>query len=266
MPAERKKRAFVSREKERREGDPRNLMNFEEKVYSQNGEDGVIAEVLDRIGIEGGFFVEIGIETGRECNTRLLHERGWSGKWIEGHSERAQAAKDRFADDRLEVVSAFVTTANINELVPDSPDLFSLDIDGNDYWILSELKARPKVLVLEYNSSVPPGKDWVMPYREDHRWRGDNYYGASLSAYTALCRELGYTLVGCESAGANAFYVRDDILAPHREKFTQLDGGSEYHYACPKVSRYFFGHAPRWMAGPRRLVRKLRGPRRPARG
>ena len=52
--------------------DRNNLEKFENKIHSQNGEDGVIGEILKRIGIVSKYAVEFGVEDGKECNTRLL--------------------------------------------------------------------------------------------------------------------------------------------------------------------------------------------------
>ena len=61
----------------------------------------------------------------------------------------------------------------------------------------------------------------------------------SLKALELLGRERGYSLVGCDLTGINAFFVRNDLLGDHfLEPFT-----AENHYECP---RYYltmrFGH------------------------
>ena len=65
-----------------------------------------------------------------------------------------------------------------------------------------------------------------------HRWRGTNYFGASLKALTILGAKKGYELVGCNFGGTNAFFVRRDLLADHfRRPFT-----AENHF---EPVRYF---------------------------
>ena len=72
---------------------------------------------------------------------------------------------------------------------------------------------RPRVVVVEYNASIPPHHDWVVPYVADRLWDKRVFFGASLKAYKPLRRERGYALVGCDFAGVNAFFVRDDPVA-----------------------------------------------------
>jgi hypothetical protein len=97
--------------------------------------------------------------------------------------------------------------------VPQDLDLLSIDIDGNDYWIWEALAAyRPKVVVIEYNATLGPQRSVTIPYDDDHVWTLDHYFGASLAALTKLGQRLGYALIGTESAGVNAFFVRRDLL------------------------------------------------------
>jgi len=57
------------------------IFQNEKRVYSQNGEDGVILALLDFIKFKGpGFYVEFGTESCSECNTRNLRENhNWKG-------------------------------------------------------------------------------------------------------------------------------------------------------------------------------------------
>jgi hypothetical protein len=57
--------------------DPKRLVRHGYKVYSQNDEDGIIAEIFRRIGTTSHTFVEFGVETGVECNTAKLLVEGW---------------------------------------------------------------------------------------------------------------------------------------------------------------------------------------------
>jgi hypothetical protein len=118
------------------------------------------------------------------------------------------------------MIQAFVTRENACELfsqagIPQEFDLLSIDIDGNDYWVWEALAAhyRPRVVVIEINPAYPPPRRWVMEYNPTHAWRFDNYFGASLESMNALGKRLGYRLIGMESAGVNAFFVREDQLA-----------------------------------------------------
>src|ERR1700747_3004907 len=80
-----------------RNADPKRLVRHGYKVYSQNDEDGIIAEIFRRIGTWSHTFVEFGVETGVECNTAKLLVEGWRGLWIEANSASVAALRSNFA-------------------------------------------------------------------------------------------------------------------------------------------------------------------------
>ena len=152
------------------------------------------------------YAVEFGVgEMGEECNTRLLFEQGWTGLRMDGMEQPGPT------DVRRE----FITAENIDELfarhgVPDDFDLLSIDIDSNDYWVLAALDARyrPRVLTMEYNASLGPTARKTIAYDPTHVWDVSSYFGASLAALHSVAAGRGYELVGCDSTGVNAFWVR----------------------------------------------------------
>src|SRR5215470_12824028 len=104
-----------------RHADRRRLLRHGYKVYSQNDEDGIIAEIFRRIGATNRTFVEFGVETGVECNTAKLLVEGWRGLWIEALpayvAEIRKMFSHRLADGSLKVTEGLVTVENINALV-----------------------------------------------------------------------------------------------------------------------------------------------------
>lgn len=202
-------------EKPRYADHPLRLVNFGHQSYSQNDEDGIIQEIFRRIGTETRTFVEVGVDTGNECNTAYLLVSGWSGTWIEGNRSAVETIKQSimpWAGKRLIVYDAMVTTANASRLVSTAPlDLLSIDIDHNDYWVWKAIEARPRVVVIEYNGTWRPPLSVTVPY-DEKGWDGTNHAGASLEALTRLGTEKGYSLVGCNYTGINAFFVRDDLV------------------------------------------------------
>jgi hypothetical protein len=236
-----------------RYADPKRLLRYGFKIYSQSDEDGIIQEIFNRVGTGNRIFVEFGVESGVECNSVKLLVEGWRGLWLEGSAPRiAQIRKNfqAFLDERrLAVKEAFVAAENINALldqggVTGEIDFLSIDIDNNDYWVWKAITViQPRVVVIEYNAALRPPLSLVVPYDPERRWDGSNYFGASLEALVRLGRSKGYRIVGCNFSGANAFFVRDDVAGNHF-----LDPATaEEHYEPP---RYFFavlkgGHSPR---------------------
>jgi hypothetical protein len=229
--------------------DARALTNHERRVFSQNGEDGIIDEIFRRIGTTNRFAVEFGIGDGSECCTRRLFlEQGWGGLLIEGSEPWARAAGQAFAGRGVQVVHSFITLDSILGIfagasVPRELDLLVVDIDGNDYWILGRILSayRPRAFVVEYNGRWVPPIEWVMPYDARHNWDGTVYFGASLASFAKLAGAHSYSLVGCDRNGVNAFFVRDDLLGAH---FPRAAEGAAAHYVPPSYGRGF-GHPVR---------------------
>ena len=208
--------------KEPRLSDPRRLEHFGWRAYSQNEEDGIIAEIFKRLGTTDRRFLEIGVGDGLENNTAYLLMQGWSGAWIEANAKNAQRIRKTFAaplaSGQLRFGSSFVTRENVNDLIGGlglrgDIDFVSIDIDGNDYYMLEVLKAvSPRVIAIEYNATFAPPVVWVNRYDPARTWDGGNAFGASLAALTRLANSLGYTLVGTGLTGINAFFVRSGLV------------------------------------------------------
>jgi hypothetical protein len=230
--------------------DPKRLLVYGAQYWSQNYEDGMITEIFRRIGIVSKTFLEIGVGDGSENNTTALLSAGWRGFWIEGNRSGCDSIAARLKTmptiaSRLKVRHAFVSAENIQGLlaelaVPQEIDLFSLDIDLNTYHIWAALKFfRPRVVVVEYNSGFPPDQAWIHPYEPEQVWDGTQDFGASLKAYDLLGRMLGYSLVGCDLIGTNAFFVRNDLVG---DKFAS-PFTAENHYEPPRYHLWHrFGH------------------------
>jgi hypothetical protein len=211
------------------------LRAFERKVYSQNGEDGILQEILRRVGVRHRFFVEVGAETGQECNcARLALEEGWRGLFLEADPANFARLEARYRPfPAVSCVHACVTSANVEALLrqaeaPPDFDVLSIDIDGNDYWVWAAVERwRPRVVVIEYNAAFPPPRRWVMREDPDHRWDRTSHFGASLASLAALGGTKGYTLVATDSTGVNAFFVLTELVTPDRF----LDPALHYHYS-----------------------------------
>ena len=197
------------------------LSNKEHKVYSQNGEDGVIEEIFFHIHTTNKFYVEFGAHNGIECNTRLLRERHqWSGLLMDKQYENQEINLHRCLATRENIIPLL-----IQHNVPVEFDLLSIDIDFNDFYVLREILCRftPRVIVCEYNATHGPEEDKVVRYNAEYAWDGTNYFGSSLLALYKLCQLLDYVLIYAESTGVNAFFVRKEALSVNNKRFIHMD-------------------------------------------
>jgi hypothetical protein len=229
------------------------LNRYECQVFSQSGEDGIIAEIFQRIGPTNRFFVEFGAGNGSENNSAYLLIQDWQGLWMDSGEKNVRSILASYQalvqEQRLSVKNAFITAENIEQLfteaaVPAEFDLLSIDIDRNDYWVWKALNAyRPRVVVIEYNAIYPPPVQWIVRYEPHISWDLTSHMGASLKSLELLGSRKGYKLVGCNFAGGNAFFVREDLVA---DKFCD-PFTAENHFEPP---RYFLvrriGHSRRF--------------------
>jgi hypothetical protein len=201
------------------------IARAEFKVFSQFGEDGIIQFLVQRVPIENEIFVEFGVESYRESNTRFLLDHAvWRGLVIDGGE-----AHKRFLEvsglawrTRIQAVTAFIDRDNINDLIAGAGiegdiGLLSVDLDGNDYWILEAIDVvAPRIVVVEYNSLFGAERAVTVPYDpafvRSEKHYSQLYWGASLAAVSQLAERKGYALVAGNRAGVNAFFVRDDLL------------------------------------------------------
>ncbi|MFD2566406.1 FkbM family methyltransferase [Pseudotenacibaculum haliotis] len=217
----------------------KNIQDYEFKIFSQWGDDGIIQYLIKNITIENEFFIEFGVEDYLESNTRfLMMHNNWSGFVMDGSSEHINGLRKRswYWKYDLNSKAVFIDRENINSLLSEigcsNIGLLHIDIDGNDYHILEEIdlsKLNPSIIIMEYNSVFGKDRAISVPYRKDFV-RGKAhyshlYFGASLKALNLLAVKKGYALVGCNLAGNNAYFVRRDLL---NEQVTEISVDEAY--------------------------------------
>lgn len=174
--------------------------------FAQSGEDKILVRIFRRIGVTNAVAVEFGAADGvRKSNTAHFREQGWTVFLFD------VAPLDpivRQADITAENVNAVFLTAG----VPQTFDVLSIDIDGNDLWVWKALTYRPRVVVIEYNPLWRPSKSRTVPYDPARRWDGTNYYGASVLALRRLGRQKGYDLVA--ATRSNLIFAQEGLLEP----------------------------------------------------
>lgn len=201
----------------------KNIQDYEFKVFSQNGEDGIIQFLIQNTEIKNKTFVEFGVETYKEANTKfLLLNNGWSGLIIDGNKNamNAVASSDLHWKYDLKSIGNFITKDNINKIIKSAGiegeiGLLSVDIDGNDYWVFENIDCvNPQILIMEYNSMFGDTHKISVPYDENfvrsQKHYSYLYYGASIAALCDIANKKGYDLVGSNSFGNNLFFIRHD--------------------------------------------------------
>jgi len=202
----------------------------EKKVYSQNGEDGIIESICGIVGCHLKNYVEFGAEDCTECNSRNLRQKGWKGLVMDGSHEN----KD------INLRKEMITVENIVDLfkkydVQKDLDFLSVDVDGMDFYVLRNIlcsgQYNPKIIAVEYNSHIPHDGGAVITPLTHPPSRCIGYCnGMSLAAVKALGSKFGYKLVYAMSVGVNAFLVREDALPKDFSlpALVQLDRPSTY--------------------------------------
>lgn len=218
------------------------------KVHSQFDEDGIIDEIFRRIGTTNRTFIEFGAGNGTENCTGFLLMQGWRGLWMDGSDALLPTVAigwpRELARDQLIARQAFITAANIDNLIRDAGfsgeiDVLVVDLDANDYHILNSISVvSPRVICAEYNANIPPSVDWKMERDDSYVWEGiDDRTGASLKALELLLGGKGYALVGCSAAGVNAFFVRRELAeGKFAEPFTAENHYNNYRFFYPTRS------------------------------
>ena len=191
------------------------LNDYQRKVLSQFGQDGVIEKIFDVIGTTNKYFVEFG-SSGNDIgmgNTAYLRRRGFTGLLMDGYDKPYNnEVNDRIYDVKIE----FISSSNINQLfkkynVPNEFDFLSIDIDGQDFHVWNKLENySPRVVSIEMNHHIHPGKDKVMPLNDIWVWKGNEFFGSSVTALKKLGNSKGYSLVA--TCMSDAIFVRNDLI------------------------------------------------------
>ncbi len=226
----------------------RNINDYEFKIFSEWGDDGIIQYLVKNIAIENTTFIEFGVENFLESNTRfLMMNNNWSGFVMDGSSQHMKSLRNRswFFKYDLNCKSVWIDKDNINGLLSETGfsniGLLHIDLDGNDYYILKEINfsiLNPSILIMEYNSFFGWERPITVPYRRDFNRTKAHYsnlfFGASLPALVYAAENKGYSLIGCNVAGNNAYFVRNDLL---NEKIQKIDIKSAYKESKFRQSR-----------------------------
>ncbi|MEZ5010007.1 MAG: hypothetical protein R2753_17795 [Chitinophagales bacterium] len=217
-----------------------NIAATEFKVFSQWGDDGIIQFLVSNLNLSESKkrFVEFGVENYKESNTRfLLENNNWEGLIIDGSKENIDFIKSDpiYWKHSLTAINSFITQENINEILVSNGfegeiGILHIDIDGNDYWVWKAINViDPIIAIIEYNSIFGKDRSITIPYQENfvrHDAHYSNIYaGSSLPSLLQLAKEKGYVFIGCNSAGNNAYFIREAYIPNISIKPVSLEEG-----------------------------------------
>lgn len=187
-------------------------VNTNIKRYAQFGEEAIFDYIFDNIGTTNKFLIDFGASSLNLglSNSKYLLEKGWKGLLMDGNSDGNPLIKQEF-----------ITAENICQLfqkyfTPKIFDLLSIDIDGNDVWVLEKILLggyRPRVIINEFNGCLPVGCNKVIKYNPNHSWGENDYYGGSFEAFKTLGNKFNYTLVH-QIATTNMIFI-DSAIVPN---------------------------------------------------
>ena len=208
----------------------KNLWDAEVKVYSQWGEDGILDYLCEQVGLSKPKVIEIGAGNFSECNSRFLAEnRNASVFAVDGRDDLVSSVESNSLrwKNHIFAYQTWVSPQNINQIIAKAQtsigniDIFSLDLDGNDYWILQEANLESvSIVVVEYNPLFGHLKAVSVPRDDEFDRKSKHYswlyYGASLKAFEYLLESRDFQFIGTNRVGNNAFFVRKNLLTKIR--------------------------------------------------
>ena len=205
------------------------INKYEYKKTSQNNEDGIIEFIFKKIEAKKINFVEIGFDFYQNNSLNFLGKVN-KGLFIDGSEDKVIKLKSIMAllypFKDINVLNKFIDKDNLNLIIDshfhkdEEIDFFSIDVDGIDYYLLENLKVRPKIICIEYNFWFGPDIKCSVPYDKNFTWEiGSIYSGASLNSLCEIAKKKGYYLIALESHCVNAFFIRADL----KHKFEIID-------------------------------------------
>lgn len=207
----------------RRSSEKARLSDFSRNVHSQDGEDGILQAVFDRIGVRSGLCIEFGAWDGLYLsNSAVFWRSGWRAVLVEAAADRYRSLVSNTTGYDCLCVHQMITPGGEGALEPlllrhgreEPVDLLVIDVDGDDYHIFEGLRdLRPRVVCCEYNPTIPPHISLV--------GRQGDGLGASARALVTLAEERGYVLVAMTAV--NCIFVRSGEAHAFEEFETQLE-------------------------------------------
>lgn len=210
----------------------------------QFGEQGFLQTVLTCLGIATGTVFEAGAGDGNKLPLACegLIREGWRSILVEPDTGKLELLKCRLEAIRANEAHCFhdvISTsgrkldgaATVDEIfarVGVVPDVMILDIDSTEFYIIAEMQARPKVLLVEHHDLADDKHDGTVPMVDE--CGKDNGRGFFTQVpwpnMRSMLAKIGYTCVA--KTRVNGLYVRDDLVS------MVAAGPKKRQWACKK--------------------------------
>jgi hypothetical protein len=196
------------------------------KVYSEFEEDGILLYIFSIIGTTNKRVIEICAGDGVECMAaNLIINHGWDGLLFDGNKQQVEKGINYYTSHPLTLYHppvfrySWITKENVNSLISENGfigeiDLLSVDMDGNDYYIIEAIDVvKSRVIICETHNIIPDELALTIPYGSDFKRSNvhPDFMGVSLLGMQKLLRKKGYRLIGSHRHGFNAIFMRDEI-------------------------------------------------------
>ena len=202
------------------------ILEHKKNIYSQNGEDGIIEYIFNKMNITKGNFIEFGAWDGKHLsNTYKLFLEKWSGIFIEADTDKYKVLIENFGkEEKITCINTkvgFDENDNLDQIIANSNhinkdfDFISIDVDGLDYWIFEKMeKYLPKVICIEVNAGHSPNFDKFIPIEI-----ASNNVGQSLAIMSKEAEKKGYFPL-CYTG--NLFLVKNEYKSLFQQSIKSL--------------------------------------------
>jgi hypothetical protein len=182
---------------------------YSKNIHSQNGEDGVIEEMLKRLDISGGWVCEVGAWDGVYLSSTFkLVKQGFKAVYIEGDPEKYAELLKTAENYNISPINSFINAENTLDhllsttTIPSDFDVLSIEIDSCDYQVWNSLKNyQPKIAIIQINSSIHTNVDYIND--------SVNCFGTGFKSMYELGIEKGYKFV---LHTGNMIFIRNDLF------------------------------------------------------
>lgn len=198
-----------------------NLWDIGFKVYSQWEEDGILNFLCDKLELLKPRILEFGSGNFEECNSRFLAEfRNSPVVVVDARDDLISSIEKLTINWKTHVypIETWITPDSAKDIYISAinlmgvVDILSIDLDGNDYWVLKELPLDGiSIIVVEYSPIFGDIASCTVPrndiFNRTSAHSSNLYWGASLTAFIELLAVKKFTFVGTNRVGNNAFFV-----------------------------------------------------------